>query len=238
MAVEKNADGTYQVSGVTFATAEQAFAYDSSRKAEKPASAAAPPLLAQKGSDIRSASVRTRSTTRRHLPLVAVGLLAVIAGALYYGPHWTLYRMRAAVESRDAPAFSSHVDFPALREDVKGQLMIKMASVMQKDEMKNNPFAGLGQMLAVGMVNQMVETFVSPAGVMMMMSEGKASVQKDAPAVPPPIGSGKEAPKYDVSYTDWSTVVLRSTDVSAAGAFVLKRQGLFSWKLAAVQLPV
>jgi hypothetical protein len=244
MAVVKNSDGTYQSGSVSFATAEQAFAHDASRQGAEPSSNTSGPGTASPSDGTTQVGSRSRYPVRTGKPKswvagTMVVILAIGAGAAYFTPHWTLYRMRAAVEARDATAFSSHVDFPALKEDVKGQLMVRMSSVMQQPQMKDNPFAGFGQMLAVGVVNQLVDTFVSPAGVMMMLSEGKPTVDRNAPAAPPPLGPTKEqAPAYAIGYKDWSTVVLRSKDTSAAGAFVLKRQGLFSWKLAAVELPL
>lgn len=235
MAVTKNADGTYAVGGISFSTAEEAFAFDASAKAEPPTPSKA---TTRSPALVRRPRVQVLEGGGRYIAPISGALVIALVAALYFGPHWTVYRLRAAVDARDATAFSAHVDFPSLREDVKGKLLVKMSSVMQSAQMKDNPFAGLGQMLALGLVNQMVETFVSPAGVMMMMAEGKAIVKKGEPSAPPPLGASKEqAPQYGVRYKDWSTAVLRAKDASAAGAFVLKRQGLFSWKLAAIELP-
>ena len=77
---------------------------------------------------------------------VVVACVAAV-GLLYASPHIALYNIGKAIERKDADAVSEYVDFPALRENVKGVLLAKMQSEMDKPEMKDNPFAGLGQIL-------------------------------------------------------------------------------------------
>ncbi len=239
MAVTKNSDGTYEAGGMTFATAEEAFAWDASRHPDASAATDIPTPPSASKASIRTEGDRARGPYRAYLPWGAALLLAAFAAALYFSPHWALYRMRAAIEARDAAAFSSRVDFPALKEDVKGQLLTQMSGAMQTEGVKDNPLAGFGKMIAMGLVNQMVEAFVSPAGVMMMMSEGRPVIEKDGRAARPPVSASEEkkAPPYAIDYRDWSTVVLRGSEPPGGGAFILKRQGLFSWKLAAIELP-
>lgn len=168
----------------------------------------------------------------------ALAAVLVMGAALYLSPHRTLHRMQAAIEARDAAAFSSHVDFTALAEDLKGQLMLQMLGTMKAEGMNDSRLSGLGQMLAVGLLGQMVDSFVSPTSVMRMVAEGKATVDMDALAPWPPVPLGKaQAPRYTLRYQNTSTAILRAEDATATGAFVLKRKGLWSWKLTALELP-
>lgn len=166
----------------------------------------------------------------------AAALAVVLAGsALYFSPYWTLHRMRAAIETRDAAAFSSHIAFPLFKDSLKGQLMRQMTDTMGAAG-KNDRLSGLGQMLAVGLLGQMVDAFLSPASVMRMVAQGKVTVDMEALGATSPAGSGK-AQSYALRYRNLSTALLRAEDASAAGAFVFTRQGLWSWKLTAVELP-
>lgn len=154
------------------------------------------------------------------------------AGLLYVSPHIAMYNIGKAIERKDADAVSEYVDFPALRENVKGVLLAKLQSDMDKPEMKDNPFAGLGQMLAAGMVNQLADTLVSPAGVVAMLENGKpgkASEVKtgDAPAT-------KRRPDFAVDYQGWSRVFVHPKGETSG--LVMKRDGLFGWKLVAVKM--
>ncbi|HEU5068648.1 MAG TPA: DUF2939 domain-containing protein [Sphingomicrobium sp.] len=66
----------------------------------------------------------------------AVILLAVASGALWYfeSPIWTLKRMRDAAQSRDADALNAYIDYPALRESLKAELMAQMMIAARKDK--------------------------------------------------------------------------------------------------------
>jgi hypothetical protein len=169
--------------------------------------------------------------------LVAGGALAAVALAAssYFSPHLTLYQMREAINSKDADAFAEYVDFPALRESFKGQML----AVIQKDtaKMKDNPFAAFGAGLATMFVGQMVDTMISPAGVIAMMKTGEANpvAAKQAAAKPE---SDKQKPNYAVSYNGWGRTLVQvvGAEKETVG-FVMRRDGLWSWKLAAVQFP-
>lgn len=178
-----------------------------------------------------------KKTNRLRTLGAASALLAVLAGtALYFSPYGTLRKMQAAIEARDAAAFSSHVDFPVLTDNLKAQLMRQMTDTMGAAG-KNDRLSGLGQMLAVGLLGQMVDAFLSPASVMRMVAQGKATVDMDALGAASAAGPGKPPmPSYVLRYADLSTAVLRADGVTAGGAFVLTRQGLWSWKLTGVEL--
>lgn len=164
--------------------------------------------------------------------VIAVGLLIA---AEFGSPYWELHRMRSAIESRDADAVSEHVDFPALRESIKGQMMAMIGNEMAKEEASNNPFASLGQAMAVAMLNPMIEAAVSPAGVIAMMESGKTGLPKRGNAA----SSGprlSEKVDYSVSYRSWDKIAV-SKKGNDAGSFIFKRYGIWNWKLSAIELP-
>ncbi len=94
-------------------------------------------------------------------------LCVAAAGLLYASPYIALHQIGKAVERRDAQALSGYVDFPALRESIKGQMMARLQSQMGgSGDGASNPLAGFGQQLAQGLVSQFTEALVSPDGVM------------------------------------------------------------------------
>ncbi|MEJ8845053.1 DUF2939 domain-containing protein [Variovorax rhizosphaerae] len=177
----------------------------------------------------------------RRLYWVAALVAVLVAAALYFGPHWTVYRMRKAIEARDATALASQVDFPALKESVKAQLMTKMSGLMNSSGLKDGPLAGVGQMLGTGLINQTVDALVTPTGVMLLMQQGKfpAPGTPGTPGTSPPPASKdpSTAPRYALDFLDFSTVEIRARDGLPA-RFVLRRHGVFFWKLSAVELPM
>lgn len=180
---------------------------------------------------------------------VSLGIivLSLFAASVYAAPYWTVYKMRTAIIDNDAESFSERVDFSVLRENLKVQFMLKLTEKMASSDMKDNPFAALGNALAAGLVNQMVDALITPSGVMMMINNAKpkpvlATEKKNTPedssTGPSPKSEPKAPAEYSLTYQNWSTVKAQSkTSDASTGAFIFKRNGLWSWKLSGVELP-
>ncbi len=170
--------------------------------------------------------------------IVSGATISFIAWAVlfYASPYLALHRIAKAIENKDADAVSEYVDFPALRESVKAQMLIKLQAQMQAPEIKDNPLAGLGQALAVGMVNQATEALVSPAGVMLMLERGKPGKPADVAAAGIGVDTQGGTPRkdYAVDYQGWSKIFVHPTD--EPGGFIFKRDGLMGWRLAAIKM--
>jgi len=178
----------------------------------------------------------------KRLKAGAIALVALGALTSYASPYWTIYQMRSAIETRDPEKFSRYVDYPALRENLKAQIVLSLKEQLPSPE-KDNPFAGLGQMIGLAMVNTVVDAMVSPAGVMALMAGEKPAAKPSQPApAPGPANPKKEAAKdtlkYDVSYRRWDLVQATATRDNGEQIVVdLRRDGLWSWKWAGVKLP-
>lgn len=170
--------------------------------------------------------------------IVAGGVaVCVLAAALVYAsPYLALRNIGKAIERKDADAVSEYVDFPALRESIKGHMLLKVQEQMQSPEMKNNPFAGFGQVMAMGLVNQLTESLVSPAGVMLMLENGKPGKPSDVAAAGVGIDTqgGKPHKDFAVDYQGWSKVFVHPKN--QPGGFIFKRDGLMGWKLVSVKM--
>jgi len=172
---------------------------------------------------------------KTHALATVAAVAALLALSSYASPYWTLHQMKTAIAEKDADGLSEHIDFPALRESFKGQMMTMMNKHIESAEMANNPIAAMGQMMGAALVNQVVDAAVSPAGVMAMMEAGK--VKPGARPAPQANGdAAKETTDYSVDYRGWSKVAI-STSQQDAGKFILKRTGLWSWQLSALELP-
>lgn len=172
--------------------------------------------------------------------LAAVAIAtAAFAGAYWASPYVQLYRMRALVEARDAQALSRYVDFPRLRESVKVQVMRRLGAGGALSEARGNPFAAFGQAMALAVIDPVVDAAVSPAGVVAMLDAGEIRFQpkKEQPEQPAGGDEGvREKVNYDLSYRGWQQAVVQRADGGGV-VFVLERDGWWSWKLAAVELP-
>lgn len=165
---------------------------------------------------------------------LAIALL--IAAGSYYSPHWTVHRMRAAIDDRDYEAFSALVDLPSLRESFKQQLAQSGDGDPARD---SDPLAALGAGLARAVAGPLVDFLLVPAALIEMVNVGEPRI---TPAVMSAAVSRVPAtpaslPEMTVSYRDLDTVLYQKAGNDAAsGSFILRRQGWWHWKLAAVEL--
>lgn len=165
--------------------------------------------------------------------LIPLTLILSYAAA---SPYITAYAMFNAAENRDADALSSHIDFPILRQNFKDQVNLAISS-NAKDISGGGDFAELGAAFGAIMVNNLVDTYVTPIAIAKMMA---------VEVSPATEGSSKETEQRPVSELKSSTMRYRSWDKFAIavnegtddkGVFVLSRKGL-GWKLTNIELPL
>lgn len=121
---------------------------------------------------------------RKHI-LVSLGIAAAIGlGAYWYwSPFLALHEMRSAVHDADPDEFNEHIDYPKLRESLKGQL----SSLLARDVMKasrdgsaiERGSATLGGMLGLALVDRMVDAIVRPEAVMSAMQNGTFKLRQE-----------------------------------------------------------
>lgn len=160
---------------------------------------------------------------------VAAGLLAA---ATWASPYLRVHQLREAVAARDAARVADFVDFPALRANVKAQVLAGVGAGELASQARDNPFAAFGKSLALAVIDPMVDALVSPAGVVAMLDAGEVRIRRqDRPA-----RSDGDKVRYDLAYRSWDRVAIARAD-GKGGAFILHRHGLWGWKLAAIELP-
>jgi len=174
---------------------------------------------------------------KNRLSVSVAALALVLAGVgayWYFSPYLALRSIAAAANVKDADKFNDGVDYPRLRESLKGQFSAQVAKALE--DQRSNRFSALGAMLGVAMVNQMVDAFVRPETVMQMMKEGQVKVDK--PAVPASSGSssGGDEPKWVIERKGFDRVIAipqKGTVPAKAEdfGFVFERSGFATWKL-------
>lgn len=179
--------------------------------------------------------------------LATLALLAAVAGGAYWywSPYLDMKRMAAAARQGDADRFNDHVDYPRLRESLKGQFAAGMAEAMGGAG-KDNPMAGLGAMIGLGLVNTMVDAMVRPEVMMKAMTEGKLAPQKAA-SQPSRDGSAppeRAEPSWAFERRGLDKIISYMVDPEKPTAsnserlgFVFERAGFATWKLTEIRLP-
>ena len=181
-----------------------------------------------------------------------VGVLVVLLAAGYLAsPIFALRGLTEAARTGDKARLERAVDFPAVRESLKIQLKAAMTRKVEEDpKLRDNPFAAFGQMLLVGVVDKAVDAYATPDAIanMVATSEPPRSISPtpNGPVIEQPqpdVQKPKDRSKVEVHYGYQDLNHFRATyrnrkdgDQEPLG-LVLKRHGLFGWKLVRIDLP-
>ncbi len=185
-------------------------------------------------------------------------------GYAYASPYLALNNLKQAADSRDAAALSEYVDYPALRVSLKQQVGEMLQRRIQAQH-SSNPLLMLGAVIGAALIGPLVDAYATPEGVAALLN-GMPPTGKpgERPAPPPPSTPASSAPAEAAPPAPANTQSTQSTQAetpqprpqasagyrslntfavtwqrSANGeryAAILQRHGLFSWKLAAVEL--
>ena len=188
------------------------------------------------------------------LKKLAIAVLVAIPCAWYYAtPYLAFSAMKTAADRKDAQALSDYVDYPAVRESLKSTFKAKMAGELVKGDANANPFAALGMMLAGALVDTMVDAMITPQGLASLMNAEQAAPKIQVPKKPPPETQPQTPPpesKAEPSarktvitrrYAGWNRFEIsasKSDKPDNKVTMVMLRQGIASWKLSAIDLPL
>jgi flagellar basal body-associated protein FliL len=196
------------------------------------------------------------------ITLIVVVVVAVL-GWIYASPYIALDRLKRAADARDAQTVNQYVDFPSLRDSLKdqvGQLLTRKID-MQKS---GNPLAMIGAMIGAALIGPLVDSYATPDGVAALLngipprgepgerppvpSEANSSAGAApgaTPAQPAPAAAAPSAPsaprpppQTTAGYRSFDTFAVNYQHGAGNARYsaILRRYGLFSWKLVAVEL--
>jgi hypothetical protein len=172
------------------------------------------------------------------LLLVALLTLGAYVGA---GPYLAIHGIRTALEKQDTRRLQRHVDFPALRVNLRAQLSDQIAR-RAGSELQSSLLGALALSAASSVASAGVDTLVTPMGIAALL-QGRSMWKKavgdtvggdtHAPAVPAdPLRQAEH--RYESSSRFTATV---HDQDGAPVVFVFTRQGL-RWKLTDIRLPL
>ena len=185
------------------------------------------------------------------IAMIVVFIVAVI-GYSYSTPYIALNRIKRAADARDAATLNQYVDYPALRASLKEQLDETLQKRIDAQH-SSNPLLLFGAVIGTALISPLVDAYATPDGVAALLNglpprgvpgEQPPAASANAPVqspAPPPLasGAGPDAREQTTAgYRGINEFVV--TWQHSAGepryAAILQRHGLFTWKLAAVDL--
>src|SRR6476660_7847043 len=152
----------------------------------------------------------------RWLVIICVVLLLVYGAS----PYFSFWRFTAAVQSRDATAISSRVDFPAVRASLKRQLVARFANKTSSHKRWSN--------LGPTLIDAIIDAYVTPEGIAALLSNPEALKNLKAP---------REF-RFELGKNeDWSKI--KYAFFTGPRSFVVEREGIklrfrfkdLSWQL-------
>lgn len=187
------------------------------------------------------------SRTLRLASIFGVFLISLVAAYWYWSPILAMQSMREAAEAKDADTFNEYVDYPKLRESLKGQFAARMADVLgnkQGGSDLGNVGAAFGTMLGLAFMDRMIDALVRPEVVMSAMNEARLKVPESGTAQEPPSTAAKDV-QWSVERRGMNRILALGSDGTQQSqspaqqvAFVFDREGFANWKLTEIRLPV
>ena len=196
---------------------------------------------------------------RRLVLATALAVLAALAAYWYWSPFLAVRQLQTAAQEGDADTFNAHVDYLKVRESLKGQFSALVAQKLGTQD-SSNPFAALGSLIGLGLVNQLVDAMVRPETVMAAMRNGHLA--KPAPAPTPAPQPGSEAPsastvtppsspqapekkaRWTIDRQGASKMTAYAVDPAKPDepnserlGLVFERSGFVDWKLTEIRMP-
>lgn len=175
-------------------------------------------------------------------PMVLIVALVLLVAAVgyYFSPLLALYNLKNAAIAGERDKVADAVDFPAVREDVKSQMMVSLQAEMAKE--KDNPFAAMGVAMGATMVDKLVDAFVNADTITNVIKNGELRVVKQAPPSPGAESEPKSDVKIDVQWTAIDSVNVVVSEKNAPNkkpvSLRMKKDGLIGWKLVGLKLPI
>lgn len=178
---------------------------------------------------------KTLKTTLIVAALAATLLLAYVAA----GPYLAINGIRNALEAQDVSALEHHVDFPALRVNMKAHVEDYIARQGGALVESGGLLGGIGKQLVRGLGGAAVDAMVTPLGIgallqgrsMWMRAAGR-TVDGDIYGAPRPADPLKDARLRYESTSRFTATVTDETGQPVVAVF--QRRGL-RWRLSDVR---
>lgn len=202
-------------------------------------------------------TVPTRNTGAAARPVIITLLVIVVIavlGLVFASPYIALNNLKRAADARDAQTVNQYVDFPALRDSLKQQIGGMLTRRLEADA--GSKLATIGAVIGVTLIGPLVDSYATPDGVAALLNgmpprgdagehPPQAPAANNGPGAQPPApgngANGNAAPaerRTSAGYRGLNEFVVtyRRGDGDAHYAAIFRREGLFTWKLAAIDL--
>jgi hypothetical protein len=196
------------------------------------------------------------------ITLIVIVVIAVL-GFAYASPYIALNNLKRAADARDVQTVNEYVDFPALRDSLKLQIAGLLSRRLGADN--DSKLATIGAMIGVTLIGPLVDAYATPDGVAALLngmppSGNPGERPPEAPATNNAPAAAAQAPASPAagdatnsadrnaapvqrqtsagyrSLNEFVVTYRRGGEAAAHYAAIFRREGPFTWKLAAIDL--
>ncbi|WP_233801061.1 DUF2939 domain-containing protein [Paraburkholderia sp. HP33-1] len=196
---------------------------------------------------------RTQGSATRPLLITLIVVIVIAAlGFVYASPYIAVNNLKRAADARDVQTVNQYVDFPALRDSLKQQVADMLTRRLEADA--GNKMATIGAVIGVTLIGPLVDAYATPDGVAALLNGmPPRGTPGEQPAAPP--AAGGEAPAAPAAGANQASappparqstagyrslnefvITFRRGEGSANYSAIFRREGLVTWKLAAINL--
>lgn len=172
-----------------------------------------------------------------------IGVAVVGFAAAYFGtPVLAARDLTEAAKAGDEAELRRLVDFPAFRASLKDELRDEMVAKLRMDNrLGDSALSGLGMILAPGLVSGAVDLLITPEVIANVVTSGETpDPTRRLPNREPETAAKKENEvRQSYGFRDLNTFTItlsQADDPEQKLALLMKRKGLFGWKLSGVDI--
>ena len=161
--------------------------------------------------------------------LIVASVAMALCGYVAAKPYLTIDAIKTGFINNDSVKLSEHIDYPALRQNLKDQISTTMMQQVAESS-KDNPMATFATGIATMMVDKVIESMITPGGMASIIS-GKSKDDNDKPDHQQMFKNAR----FTYDSIDHFSVWIPVKDSNDA-RLVLQRNGI-DWKLVNIIIP-
>ena len=189
--------------------------------------------------------------------VIALSILtAVISGVAYFvSPYYAVREMTNAARDKDFITLNEHVDYPAVRENLKYQVAAKVAAEVRRASGASGALEILESAAASAVLDKVIDLVIRPDSMSTLLEEGslqssgsshtkarRSKANKAAAAKPVEAAANPQDASADTTLgfhglNRFEIAVRPRDNTSEPVRFVLARRGFLHWDLIAVLIP-
>lgn len=173
----------------------------------------------------------------KKLSLAVGALLLALLAYIAAGPYITVYHIKQALTVGDTQALAKHIQFDAVRHNLKLQIQQKIEAEFSQSSDSNPMAKMLGNAFLNSMADKLLESYVTPEGIQLLM-QGVDPKANSNPQKAHKNNSDAALSNAKLRYQSHDTFLVEINTNTKGDIMTLRlsRTGL-NWQLTGIEMP-